>query len=317
MTTPSTSDAAGRRGGGGRSPPEPVRPGGRRWSRSTPRPARSGRWSGGRDFTSSQVNLAVSGLASVRDFGGRAASRFGVQAVHAGRRHGDGYDLNSYWYGPARSRSRTPTATRTARRGSLSNAAGRGGRQLPLIDGHRVLGEHGVRAGHRAARPGAGRRHGAPLGIRSHLDPVCSITLGTEAVNPLEMTNAYATLAAHGVRHCATPLRGAREPQRQVDRRRQRQPKQVLDPNDADLVTYALQDVVSYGTGTAAALSDGRPPARPAPRRTSRRVVLRLHAAARDVRVGRLPEGEIPMQDVEGVCAVFGGRSRPRSGTTS
>ena len=38
------------------------------------------------------------------------------------------------------------------------------------------------------------------LGIRSHLDPVCSITLGVEAVNPLEMTNAYATLAAQGAR---------------------------------------------------------------------------------------------------------------------
>ena len=44
------------------------------------------------------------------------------------------------------------------------------------------------------------------LGIRSHLEPVCSITLGVEAVNPLEMTNAYATLAARGARRCATPL---------------------------------------------------------------------------------------------------------------
>src|SRR5258705_10276475 len=39
------------------------------------------------------------------------------------------------------------------------------------------------------------------LGITSNLRPVCSITLGTQAVSPLEMTAAYATLADHGLRH--------------------------------------------------------------------------------------------------------------------
>src|SRR5581483_7871810 len=37
------------------------------------------------------------------------------------------------------------------------------------------------------------------MGITTKLQPVCSITLGTQPVNPLEMTDAYATLAAHGV----------------------------------------------------------------------------------------------------------------------
>ena len=46
----------------------------------------------------------------------------------------------------------------------------------------------------------------APAGHpKSNLQPVCSITLGVEAVNTLEMTNAYATLAAHGVRRYANP----------------------------------------------------------------------------------------------------------------
>ena len=44
------------------------------------------------------------------------------------------------------------------------------------------------------------------LGIRSDLPEVCSITLGSVAVNPLEMTNAYATIADQGERHWATPL---------------------------------------------------------------------------------------------------------------
>ena len=36
-------------------------------------------------------------------------------------------------------------------------------------------------------------------------------------------------------------------------------------------------------------------------------MVLRLRPAARDVRLGRLPAGEIPLLNVEGVGTVFGG----------
>jgi penicillin-binding protein 2D len=37
------------------------------------------------------------------------------------------------------------------------------------------------------------------MGITTPLQPVCSITLGTQPVNPLEMTSGYATLAARGI----------------------------------------------------------------------------------------------------------------------
>ena len=46
----------------------------------------------------------------------------------------------------------------------------------------------------------------AQLGIRSFLPEVCAVTLGSVAVNPLEMTNAYATHADGGVRFRASPL---------------------------------------------------------------------------------------------------------------
>ena len=39
------------------------------------------------------------------------------------------------------------------------------------------------------------------MGIRSKLQAVCSVTLGSQAVTPLEMTSAYATLASRGVYH--------------------------------------------------------------------------------------------------------------------
>src|SRR5439155_24384289 len=48
------------------------------------------------------------------------------------------------------------------------------------------------------------------LGIESNLKAVCSITLGTQAVSPLEMTTAYATLAARGIRRDAQAVESGR-----------------------------------------------------------------------------------------------------------
>jgi penicillin-binding protein 1A len=97
------------------------------------------------------------------------------------------------------------------------------------------------------------------LGIRSELPEVCSITLGSVAVNPLEMTNAYATLAARGERHWATPFVEIASPSGDRVEPGRTRVKQVIDQNDADLVTYALQDVVKYGTGRSAVVGLNRP----------------------------------------------------------
>src|SRR6185437_657130 len=50
------------------------------------------------------------------------------------------------------------------------------------------------------------------MGIRSPLQSVCSLTLGSQAVNPLEMTDAYATLAARGIHHPPQALAVVRGP---------------------------------------------------------------------------------------------------------
>jgi penicillin-binding protein 1A len=92
------------------------------------------------------------------------------------------------------------------------------------------------------------------LGIQSDLPKTCSITLGSVGVNPLEMTNAYATLADQGVRHWATPLLQVKTSNGQIDDSVGSPGARVLDANDANLVTNALQGVVRDGTGTAAQL---------------------------------------------------------------
>jgi penicillin-binding protein 1A len=95
------------------------------------------------------------------------------------------------------------------------------------------------------------------LGITSTLKPVCSITLGTQAVSPLEMTVAYATLAGHGLRHEPQAVESVRTANGAVVPYDQGKPHMALSREIADEVTYALEAVTQKGTGTAAGI--GRP----------------------------------------------------------
>jgi membrane peptidoglycan carboxypeptidase len=92
------------------------------------------------------------------------------------------------------------------------------------------------------------------MGIRSPLEPVCSITLGTHEVTPLEMASAFGTLANHGV-HCR-PFGITKVEARGKILLRQRHGRcdQVIDRQIADDVAGLLRLVVSGGTGTAANL---------------------------------------------------------------
>jgi len=145
------------------------------------------------------------------------------------------------------------------------------------------------------------------LGITSPLLPVCSITLGTQGVSPLEMTDAYATFAARGVHHAAEAIQRVRSAGGQKLISLQWNGKRVLPQNDADMVTYVLERVLQYGTGTAASFG------RPAAGKTGTAenyddawfcgYVPQLAAC---VWVG-YPHREQPLVNVEGVPAVFGG----------
>jgi penicillin-binding protein 1A len=97
------------------------------------------------------------------------------------------------------------------------------------------------------------------MGVKSRLSDVCSITLGSQPVTPLEMTSAYATLAARGVRHSPHAVREVKDPNGKVVGRPGTTGKRALERNVADLATFALQGVIRGGTGTAANI--GRPAA--------------------------------------------------------
>lgn len=95
-------------------------------------------------------------------------------------------------------------------------------------------------------------------------DPCPSMVLGTENASPLDMAGVYSVFANRGVKK--TPALITRVDQigddGKVTTLYNRQPpagEQVLTPQQADLVTHALQSVITDGTGKAADI--GRPAA--------------------------------------------------------
>jgi penicillin-binding protein 1A len=101
------------------------------------------------------------------------------------------------------------------------------------------------------------------LGITRRLNPYFAIGLGADAVSPLEMARAFSTFANEGRRVDGAAFgnrpraiaRVRNENGKIVDDNAPRY-KPVLTRNESALLTGILQDVVRFGTGKRAALSD-------------------------------------------------------------
>lgn len=146
------------------------------------------------------------------------------------------------------------------------------------------------------------------LGVRSKLDPVCAITLGSEDVTVLDMTRGFATVAARGVRHAPRVVAEVRDSEGNLVLPRPRSKGvRVLDENIADMVTYALQGVVERGTGTRAAI--GRPVAGKtgtAQENSNAYFCGFVPQLVTCVWVG-FPQGNLPMYNIAGFPSVYGG----------
>lgn len=97
--------------------------------------------------------------------------------------------------------------------------------------------------------------HAHALGIVSPLREGLSLALGASEVSLWELTNAYATWAAHGVWREAVVVREVRDPRGRVmwrlAARGQRTSRQVLGEAEAWLMTSALTSVTQRGTAMA------------------------------------------------------------------
>jgi penicillin-binding protein 1A len=94
------------------------------------------------------------------------------------------------------------------------------------------------------------------MGIVSPLDEDLTLTLGTSSVSPLEMTSAYATLAAQGIRRTPSGILEAVDGDGEEIQRITTNGNRVMGENLAARVTDILKDVVQYGTGTRARLDE-------------------------------------------------------------
>ena len=258
---------------------------------------------GGRNWENSKVNLATFPCEGCGRQAGSAFKPFTLAAAMQ-----QNYDLlHDFWYGP--NTMAIPGCPDPEQPDGLwhpTNAEGSGNYTLEGATAHSVntifaqlVAELG---------PGLVADMAETLGIQSHLDPFCSITLGSVAVNPLEMTNAFATLAAHGELHYATPLHEVVTPSGRVDRSIRNKGDQVVDANVADLVTYALQGVVTGGTGVGAAV----PGYQVAGKTGSSQDNVDAWFCGYTVQIATCvwigyPEGEITLENIEGESLVYGG----------
>ena len=86
------------------------------------------------------------------------------------------------------------------------------------------------------------------LGISSKMDPYPSLALGASVVTLQEITQAYATLAAQGVRTEPTSILYVQDGAGNILREPSVHRQQVLDANVAYQLTYQLQGVLDNGT---------------------------------------------------------------------
>ncbi|MEO1064276.1 MAG: transglycosylase domain-containing protein [Actinomycetota bacterium] len=98
----------------------------------------------------------------------------------------------------------------------------------------------------------------ADLGVTAELQPVASLTLGTQEVSVLDMAAAYSVIATGGTRHEVHSIIEIDSADGTLDWNPTWGSTTVLSPQEASLVTSALVGVVESGTGGRAAL-DGVP----------------------------------------------------------
>jgi penicillin-binding protein 1A len=92
------------------------------------------------------------------------------------------------------------------------------------------------------------------MGITSPLDGIPAEGIGglRVGVSPLEMADAYATLAASGIRHDPVSIRRVAFPGGKTERPDRTAPRRVVSEAVAYEVTRLLHDNITEGTGTAA-----------------------------------------------------------------
>ncbi len=253
---------------------------------------------GGHDFNKVQLNLATQAHRQA----GSAFKPFTLATAM-----GEKVSLDSIWNGPSSITIPDKECYTNGAPWKVSNYADESAGTMTLADAtahsvNTIFAQVVVTVG-----PGIVASSAKALGITTALAPVCSITLGSQLVTPLDMADAYASFAARGMHHVPYGISLVTSPSGTTLIKTTVKGDQAMTVNDADLVTSALQGVIEHGTGVAAAI--GRPAA--GKTGTAQGFVDAWFCGytpqlAACVWMG-YRKGETPMHNIEGYADVFGG----------
>ena len=258
---------------------------------------------GGRSFARREFNLATQGMR-------QAGSAFKPFVLIAALEHG--ISPLETRYGPSRLTIDDPFCRTDGGPWTVSNAGDQWAGTMSIEQAtagsvNTIFAQLTVEVGPEAVADVARR-----MGIRAPLSPVCSIGLGTSEVSVLDMTSAFATLAAEGMYVRPRAVQRVTGSQGVVLQSSggavQDLGVQVISGDDAAAATRVLTGAVEHGTGTAAFLP-GRPVAGKtgtAERSTDAWFCGYVPQLATCVWTG-YPRTARPMRDVHGVPEVYGG----------
>lgn len=252
---------------------------------------------GGRDWSASQVNLALGakGGGSGRQPGSSFKPIVAATALEAGIRLDTKYESSPAVFDLGEGETWT-----------VSNAEGQDYGQLPL-DEAMVRSINGVYA-RLALDLGAGSiaSMASILGVESKLPPYPAIALGASEVSVVDMAAAFSTFANAGTAIEPTTIKEVRSATGEVYGPDQEVVEGAMSPGNAYLVTDVLQEVIARGTGTAADIG------RPAAGKTGTTndfadawFVGYTPQLVTAVWVG-YPQGRVPMRSVHGITVMGG-----------
>ncbi len=201
---------------------------------------------GGRDFATSEVNLAVG------TEGGGTGRQPGsaMKPFVLGAAVRQGISLDSRFNSP--SRLVIPDVNAGADY-TVNNYGGTEQGVLDLLDATRVSSNTAYAQLMAEVGPEDVVALAGQMGITAPLEANFALVLGVEEVSVLDMASAYSTLARRGTHIAPTAITRVERPDGRVDTFEQASAA-ALSEQQADLVTHALRQVVERGTGTAARL---------------------------------------------------------------
>jgi penicillin-binding protein 1A len=225
---------------------------------------------GGRDFSKSQVNLALGncpesyvqppdGPPCLSGGGSGRQPGSSFKPFTLAKAFEEGIGPGRVYSGPSTYRFPDGTIVHNVESGGYGAISLRQATQYSvntvyaqLIDdvGVKDTAEMAHRLGITMVSPDGKQPNGEPYGV--------SLTLGAAEVSPLDMASAYSVFAARGVQFSATPVVKVTDAHGKVlEDNTKRKGKRVLAEAVADNVTDVLKSVISGGTGTGANI--GRP----------------------------------------------------------